>query len=180
MSHMDISEKLKMLMKKNNMSLSEFAKFTGISRTSLSGYINNKVSPTIEPMVEICGKCGVSMDWLCSNPNTRKFTTGTDIIDIFLELAETHDFNFEITSKIDPDDSCHITYLFSLEAFENSSEESFSRPFKASDLTEFLSEYSELKKKLESLNDDEIKKNYLEMWLDKKREQYSRYNVLYD
>lgn len=180
MQHIDISEKLKILMTKHNMSLSEFAKFTEISRTSLSGYINNKVTPTIDPMVQICKKCDVSMDWLCSNPNTHKFTTGTDIIDLFLELSETHDFNFEITSKADPDDSCRSIYSFSMENCSRSSNDDSAKFFDVADLVDFFKEYSELKKKLEHLNDDEIKMNYFEMWLDKKREHYSHYAVLYE
>lgn len=173
MQHINISEKLKILMNKYNMSLSEFAKFTGVSRTSLSGYINDKVSPTIDPMVQICQKCGVSMDWLCSNPSTKHFVNGTDITDLFLELQTIPGFDYEI--DITTDDLCDTACL----KFEGERKASNEKVFDITKFITFLKELSEIHAKFEILNDPEFTKSYYDMWLEKKRSYYSTLKVEY-
>ena len=157
MEHIDISTKLKELLSRYSMNLKEFSEFVGVSRTSLTGYINGKVSPTIEPLVKICKRCDVSLDWLCSTEKNNKIHTVSDIILYFLNLQEIDQFSYKLT-KNDNSVLFEITSLGSTTSNE---------------VCKFIMEYLDTKEKLDSLQDKELAKNYYDMWLEKKLTYYS-------
>ena len=156
----------------------EFAARIDVVQASLSGYENDLKQPSLDVLMRISKQFNVSIDWLCSNPSTKHFITGADIIDFILELQNVHMFDFDIIA--DEKRSCIVfNQLQEFELFNEVFENFGNNTFKKSDLAEFLKEYSDLTKKLDSLNDDEIKQNYIRMWLEKKREHYSHYTVVY-
>ena len=157
----------------------EFAARIDVVQASLSGYENDLKQPSLDVLMRISKQFNVSIDWLCSNSSTKHFITGADIIDFILELQNIHMFDFDIIA--DENKSCIVfNQLQEFEHFNEIFKDFGNNTFKKSDLAEFLKEYSDLTKTLASLNDDEIKQNYIRMWLDKKREHYSHYAVLYE
>lgn len=176
----NIGNRIKELRLLKKMNQKDFAKQIGVTQASLSSYENEIKQPSLDVLSRIAGEFNVSLDWLCSNSDTHHFVTGTDIIDFLLELNELHGLDFQIESEITHDISEKYNYKSTL-TFEESRKrkDSFDKKFDKSDLTDFLKEYSDLIKKLNSLDDEDIKKNYFEMWLEKKREHYSHYTVVY-
>lgn len=180
MVHIDISKRLKELISLKNMNVKEFAEYVGISRTSLTGYLNQKVSPTIDPLVQICQKCNVSLDWLCSMPEKRHFLTVADIIHAFIEFNELscESLTIEVCPappSYPPDKNLFICSIsFNGRIYES--------PIYANDvlghMCTFLSDWQKTKKQLENLSDKEIITNYKQMWLDKQYEYYSSIPVI--
>lgn len=177
----NIGNRIKELRLLKKMNQKDFAKKIGVTQASLSSYENEIKQPSLDVLSRIASEFNVSLDWLCSNPYTHHFVTGTDIIDLLLELKELHDFDFKIDSEVTHDISEKYNYKSTL-TFEESRKrkDSFDTEFNISDLTDFLKEYSDLVKKLDTLDDADIKKNYFDMWIEKKREKYSHYKVEYE
>lgn len=178
MEHIDISRKLKELISLHNMNIKEFAEFVGISRTSLTGYLNQKVTPTIDPLVQICQKCNVSLDWLCSQSNQKHFFTVADIIINFKELQNIHSLEFDIKSTKETDAHNLLEqdkYLCSI-SFEGHFDNAL--PYGqenncAAHLCKFIYDWKCTTEQLKNLPDKEIKENYYKMWLEKQLEHYS-------
>ena len=70
---------------RNNTSQKEFAVELGIPQPTLSSYESGKIKPTIDAIINIADKCGVSMDWLCGRDQT--FHLNHDRVDIEEEDA---------------------------------------------------------------------------------------------
>lgn len=165
----DISKKLKELIALNNMNVKEFAEYTGVSRTSLTGYLNNKVTPTIEPLVQICIKCNVSLDWLCSLESQRHFLTMADIIKAFAEINNLDGLTPNISTKKD-NYSISCTVSFNGKIFHPNEIAHYT----CEDcLCTFLYDWKSTIEQLSKLDDVEIKKNYYQMWWDKQLSYYS-------
>lgn len=49
--------------------------------------------------------------------------------------------------------------------------------FELSDLVEFEKAYQNLKKSIYTISDEEVRKDYLEMWIEKMKRYYSDYSV---
>ena len=168
--HIDISKKLKELITINNMNVKEFAEYTGVSRTSLNGYLNNKVMPTIEPLVQICTKCNVSLDWLCSLNSTRHFLTMADIINAFAEINNLDELTANI-STIKDNNSLSSTITVDGNTFHPSK---LNHHVTCNDyLCNFLYDWEKTIEQLSKLDDEEIKSNYYQMWWDKQISYYS-------
>ena len=174
MKHIDISKRLKELIALNNMNITEFAEYVGVSRTSLTGYLNQNVTPTIDPLVQICEKCNVSLDWLCSLSEKRYFLTIADIIRAILELQEIEDFfrNLEV-SKIDmvtcDKYTCIIKLNGEVSKFCQTAPENYSGY-----ICQFFDEWKTTIQKFKMIDDKDFIDNCMQMWLDKKLEYYSK------
>ncbi|HBU13109.1 MAG TPA: XRE family transcriptional regulator [Clostridiales bacterium] len=80
-----------------NFSQKEFADYLGIPRPSLSGYENNRNSPTADVLINIAQKCNVSLDWLCGlSKSTYTFTTISDVVSFLYRLFEINEIEVEL------------------------------------------------------------------------------------
>lgn len=76
----------------------DFAEYVNIPQPSLSAYENDKNSPTLDVLIQIADKCGVSIDWLCGRTNsTINITNLSDIVDVLFQISETNEIGCEIT-----------------------------------------------------------------------------------
>lgn len=179
MNKVDVSKRLKELINLNNMNISEFSEYVGITRTSLTGYLNQKVTPTIDPLVQICDKCGVSLDWLCGRENASHFYTGADLINFFLELKKLKYLDYSIDFieiDIDTPNGLDTLPLVRL-TFDKERYPYHFLSFGSIELSTFMRDYKELETKLASLNDSQLSENYMKMWLDQQLAHYSSYKI---
>lgn len=61
---MTLGEKLKILLKENNMSQEDLAEKLEVSRQAVGKWTNNKGTPEIEKIIQISNMFGVSLDYL--------------------------------------------------------------------------------------------------------------------
>ncbi len=91
-------ERLKMLRSlQGNKSQKDFAVELGIPQPTLSSYESGKIKPTVDAIINIADKCGVSMDWLCGRDETFHLGSLGDVLSCFLELYETNEFSIKTT-----------------------------------------------------------------------------------
>ncbi len=168
------SEKIKFLRNKLNMNQFEFANYIGIKQPSLSTYERDLSSPTLDVAITIAQKCNVSLDWLCGIENSTTFYTGTDLITTFLKIRDLPGFNYDIEVKWENTDIGCQRYITAL-TFSGASEGMLDpkEQFDVNSFSEFMQKYAELEKKLASLDDTEIAKEYKKMWLEKELTKYS-------
>lgn len=60
-----LSHNLRDLRSQKSMTQRDFSQFVGITQQTLSGYENNKMTPSLDALINISQKCNVSLDWLC-------------------------------------------------------------------------------------------------------------------
>lgn len=173
---MDISKRLKELINLNNMNVKEFSEYVGITRTSLTGYLNQKVTPTIDPLVQICDKCGVSLDWLCSREDKRHFLTMADIIKSLRELHHLDSFKYTLTIENEKEGltsdnyKCTIVINGKWDVIGDIDYQGY--------LCKFLYDYKRTDEQLKNLPDDELKNNYWKMWWEKQLAYYSTIPIM--
>ena len=91
-------ERLKMLrFMRGNKSQKEFAVELGIPQPTLSSYESGKIKPTVDAIINIADKCGISMDWLCGRDETFRLGSLGDVLSFFLEIFETEEFSIKTT-----------------------------------------------------------------------------------
>lgn len=161
-----IGKNIRVLRKSQNMSQKEFADQIGTTQTSLSLYETSAKIPPSEILLKIADCFGVSLDWLCGIKSTCHFVTGEDVLDIFLEIENSLDW------EVDGSDDEKI--VISRKDKNNQSEKNV---FELSDLVEFEKSYQNLKKSIYTISDEEVRKDYLEMWIEKMKRYYSDYSV---
>ncbi len=66
---------------RNNMSVSAFSHFIGLNQKTVDLYVKGERKPSVELIVAVCSKCGVSADWLLGlsdirTPNNSLTATG--------------------------------------------------------------------------------------------------------
>ncbi|MCR5107325.1 MAG: helix-turn-helix domain-containing protein [Lachnospiraceae bacterium] len=76
-----------------NISQKEFAKKLGIPQPTLSSYESGKIKPTVDAIINISDKCGVSMDWLCGHNSDFRIRSLSAVLAFFIELFETKEFS---------------------------------------------------------------------------------------
>lgn len=168
---MNLGDKIKNLRTSAKMSQTDLAKKIRITQASLSSYENNNILPSIDILLRIANFFNVSLDWLCSNQYTRKFVTGEDIIDLFMELQTIPGFDYDImVSDDDPD-----TVSFKFKGKPDSSD----MVFGSGEFVQFFRELAEINEKYKTSNDPEFVKSYFDMWIEKKRDYYSTLAVEY-
>lgn len=97
MQKKSFGENLQLMRKSKNMSQKVFAEFLSIPQPTLSAYENGHTSPTLDVLVNLAGKCGVSLDWLCgASPAGYTISTTGDIADFFYQLMEIDGVKAEI------------------------------------------------------------------------------------
>lgn len=170
MEKIDISKRLKELINLYDMNVKEFSEYVGITRTSLTGYLNQKVTPTIDPLVQICNKCGVSLDWLCSREDSRHFLSMADIIKALKELHNVDDFAYSLSTEKNKKGTkdiykCNIVINGEWDTIDDTNCQGY--------LCKFLFDWKSTVEQLKNLPDEEIKKNYYQMWWDKQLAYYS-------
>lgn len=72
MHRRSFAEALQELRKGMNLTQKDFADFLAMSQATISAYENDRISPTLEVLVNIAQKCKVSVDWLCGFTDTEK------------------------------------------------------------------------------------------------------------
>ncbi|HWR17988.1 MAG TPA: helix-turn-helix transcriptional regulator [Clostridia bacterium] len=72
MHRRSFAEALQELRKGMNLTQKDFADFLAMSQATISAYENDRISPTLEVLVNIAQKCKVSVDWLCGLTDTEK------------------------------------------------------------------------------------------------------------
>ena len=91
-------ERLRMLRSlQGNKSQKEFAVELGIPQPTLSSYESGKIKPTVDAIINIANKCGVSMDWLCGRDEPFHLGSLGDVLSCFMELFETKEFSIKTT-----------------------------------------------------------------------------------
>ena len=91
-------ERLKMLRSlQGNKSQKDFAIELGIPQPTLSSYESGKIKPTVDAIINIADKCGISIDWLCGRDETFHLGSVGDVLSCFLELYETEEFSIKTT-----------------------------------------------------------------------------------
>ena len=69
-----LSQKLKIMRNHRHMTQKDFAAYIGIPQPTLSAYENGKNNPTVDVIIEIADKCGVSLDWLCGREGRERLS----------------------------------------------------------------------------------------------------------
>jgi transcriptional regulator with XRE-family HTH domain len=82
---------------RNNISQKEFALELGTPQPTLSSYESGKIKPTIDAIINIADKCGVSMDWLCGRDQTFHLKSMGDVLSCLLEIYETKEISIKTT-----------------------------------------------------------------------------------
>ncbi|MCR4744589.1 MAG: helix-turn-helix domain-containing protein [Lachnospiraceae bacterium] len=91
-------ERLRMLRSmQGNKSQKDFAVELGIPQPTLSSYESGKIKPTVDAIINIADKCGVSMDWLCGRDEPFHLGSLGDVLSCFMELYETKEFSIKTT-----------------------------------------------------------------------------------
>lgn len=113
-----LSQKLKTMRSLRNMTQKDFAAYIGIPQPTLSAYENGKNNPTVDVLIEIADKCGVSLDWLCGREtNAGAISSMSDVAQFFYDLGEFNEISFEIdterhensvTLTFNGDDKAHV------------------------------------------------------------------------
>lgn len=94
-----ISIRLKEL--RNNLGLTqkEFAELINVSTVSISSYETGTKTPSLDMMINISQKCGVSIDWLCGLSENKSaenvFMTYRDIINVLFNIDKYTDIILE-------------------------------------------------------------------------------------
>lgn len=161
-----IGENIRVLRKSLKMCQKEFADLIGTTQTSLSLYETGSKIPPSEILLKIADCCGISLDWLCGIKPTCHFVTGEDVLDIFLEIE-----NF-LGWKVDAIDDEKIVISRKDKNFQSEK-----NVFELSDLVEFEKSYNDLKNSIYKISDEEVRKDYMEMWIEKMKNYYSDYSV---
>lgn len=72
-SDLDISERLRALMRDHKLTVAEMAKVAGVSKSAMEKYLAGPSSPRAAAIVEICEKLATSADWLLlGQPNEEE------------------------------------------------------------------------------------------------------------
>lgn len=91
-------ERLRMLRSmKGNLSQKDFAVELGIPQPTLSSYESGKIKPTVDAIINIADKCGVSMDWLCGRDETFHLKSMGDVLSCLMEMYETNEISIKTT-----------------------------------------------------------------------------------
>ena len=95
-----LSQKIKTMRSLRNMTQKDFAAYIGIPQPTLSAYENGKNNPTVNVLVEIADKCGVSLDWLCGREtNSGAISSMSDVVQLAYNPGEFNDISFEIDTE---------------------------------------------------------------------------------
>lgn len=65
LNKVEIGEKLKMVLKDNNVTQNEMAELLNTTQSTLSAYINGKTLIITSFAYQICKEYNISLDWLC-------------------------------------------------------------------------------------------------------------------
>lgn len=91
-------ERLKRLQMRDSIkSQKDFAQELGIPQPTLSAYESGKIKPTIDAIINIADKTGVSIDWLCGRDQSFRIKSMGDIMSCFLELYESNEIAIKTT-----------------------------------------------------------------------------------
>ena len=82
---------------KKNLSQKEFAQKLGIPQPTLSAYESGKIKPTVDALINIAEKCGVSLDWLCGRDTVFHLKSMGDVLACLCELYETNEISIKTT-----------------------------------------------------------------------------------
>lgn len=172
---LSISKKLKLLRTKMNMNQFEFSQFLSIKQPTLSAYERDITNPSLDVLLMIAEKCNVSLDWLCGLDTRPHFYTIADVILSLLEINKLD--GLKATTEITKDSVANIDNYSCSIAFDgkivNSKNYGDAEDNPAGHLCKFLYDWNNTAEQLSKLTDEEIKKNYYQMWLDKQLQYYS-------
>lgn len=184
----EIGKNIKILRTTHNYSQKEFADLIGTTQTSLSLYETGSKIPPSEILLKIASSFDVSLDWLCNNKISNHFMTGQDVIDMFLELRGV--FNYNITASkcklVESNSNGEVLYNYLTEIQITTQKPLRDKTdlsddyFDEGDFTDFFEEFNDLQKKLKTIDDIDIRKNYYELWMEKKRQFYTKLRVFSD
>lgn len=177
---LSISKNLKLLREKMQMNQFEFAQFLSLKQPTLSAYERNISNPSLDVLLMIAEKCNVSLDWLCGLESKTYFCTGSDFVNTFLKIKELPGFNYDINvswESVDVGCQRYITTLTFTGEAEPQLQLMPKNFFDANTFAKFMQEYTELEKKLKALDDKELTDDYKNMWLEKKLQEYSSYQI---
>ena len=83
-----IKDRLQELRKKKGLTQKKMAEILGINPATFSAYESGKSNPSIYVMMDLSEKFGVSLDWLCGNPEkTIKIETRADMINALFQIS---------------------------------------------------------------------------------------------
>ena len=107
-----IGKRLVKLREKQNMSQKEFAEFISVPQPTISAYENERITPTVEALINIADKCNVSLDWICGRSSAGKVATLSEIAAFLFDIAAINeiDCTFKINDHLpndieEPDES---------------------------------------------------------------------------
>lgn len=170
-----IGQKIKELRTSHKISQKELIKILNISHASLSAYENGNKLPSLEVLINITEYFNVSLDWLCGLDTRPHFYTMADVILSILEINELD--GLKANTEITKDSVANIDNYSCSIAFDgkivNSKNYGDAEDNPAGHLCKFLYDWSNTAEQLSKLTDEEIKKNYYQMWLDKQLQYYS-------
>ena len=66
-----ITDNIRAIQRQKKMTTREFAKFLGMAYSSVCQLIDGTNIPTVATLIKIAERCGVSLDWLCSQNDSE-------------------------------------------------------------------------------------------------------------
>ncbi len=92
-----IGNRIKLLRLALPMNQREFAQLIGISQPTLSCYEKGTALPSVEVLIGIASRFGVSLDWLCGISSAQTtVSTLRDFIQVLFELDKSSNLRYEI------------------------------------------------------------------------------------
>ena len=168
-----IGNRIKELRSSNGLQQNDLVELLSISQASLSSYENGKKLPSIDLLVKLSNYFDVSLEWLCGLDNAPHFYTVADIILALKELKELNGFE-ENNLTIEAVDlavftsyECTITLNSALHKLLDEDDNVLGH------LLEFIKAWKETTDDLSKLKNEDIKKNYYQMWWEKQITHYS-------
>ena len=77
----------------------EFSEALQIPQPTLSAYESGKIRPTVDGLIKIADKFGVSLDWLCGRDIMFRIDSLGDVMSCFCELYETSEFSIKTKTQ---------------------------------------------------------------------------------
>ena len=88
------ANRLKALQESRGLSQVQISQLTGISQGTISGYLNDRKSPGLETAFHIAEALGVSVGWLCGEPEvpTLDWSNCAQVLTLLHELVDSFGF----------------------------------------------------------------------------------------
>lgn len=140
------AERLRLYQKQKGLNQKQLAELAGVTQGTMSAYMRNANSPTIDMISEIAKRLDVSIGWLCGEDNCRKeIHTFGEAMRCIVDLANALPYTDLSTVYFDGERVGRIDFLSSV-------------------INDFIEDYGKIRKVSAEVKD--LPSNVVQSWLD--------------